>query len=281
MDWHHTWAVSIYRGPSPLALAPLAGRRDPLFSGRDVSDIRCASVADPFLLRRGGTWHMFVEAVNLDTGLGEIAHAESTDLLAWTYRGVVLREPVHLSYPCVFEWNDSVFMVPETRQAAEVRLYVADPFPSRWRRVRTLVTGAYADATIAHANGRWWMFAQRGLDELRLWGADDLDAAWVEHPLSPIAAGNRRITRPAGRLVTLDGGLIRFAQDAWPGYGSRVRALSIDRLTPHDYAEREVPESPVLDASGTGWNALGMHHLDAHQLEDGSWIAAVDGAHFA
>ena len=86
---------------------------------------------------------------------------------------------------------------------------------------------------------------------------------------------------PAGRVIAADGRLIRFAQDAWPGYGSRVRALAVDRLTPRDYAERELPESPVLDASGTGWNALGMHHLDAHQLEDGSWMAAVDGAHFA
>jgi hypothetical protein len=125
------------------------------------------------------------------------------------------------------------------------------------------------------------LFAQRGLDELRLFSSEKIDAGWVEHPQSPIRSGNRRVTRPAGRIVDLDGRIIRFAQDAWPNYGSRVRALQIDRLTPSEYAEHEVPESPILQATHTGWNALGMHHVDAHQVGPASWLAAVDGATIA
>ena len=34
---------------------------------------------------------------------------------------------------------------------------------------------------------------------------------------------------------------------------------------------------PTLGPSGTGWNASGMHHLDAHSRDDESWIACVDG----
>jgi hypothetical protein len=32
-----------------------------------------------------------------------------------------------------------------------------------------------------------------------------------------------------------------------------------------------------LSASGRGWNGSGMHHIDPHRMEDGRWIACVDG----
>ena len=65
------------------------------------------------------------------TDRGEIAHATSRDGAAWTYRSVVLREPFHLSYPQVFEWDGAIYMVPESRQDAAVHLYVAEAFPTR------------------------------------------------------------------------------------------------------------------------------------------------------
>ncbi len=53
--------------------------------------------------------------------------------------------------------------------------------------------------------------------------------------------------------------------------------VEITELTTKRYHEREVNESPVLKASGVGWNASGMHHIDPHLLDDGRWIACVDG----
>jgi len=44
------WSIAIYRGASPLALAPTGV----VITGRDVTDVDAASVADPFLLRRDG-----------------------------------------------------------------------------------------------------------------------------------------------------------------------------------------------------------------------------------
>jgi hypothetical protein len=35
-------------------------------------------------------------------------------------------------------------------------------------------------------------------------------------------------------------------------------------------------ETPVVEASGKGWNADGMHHVDAQQTHTGQWIAVVD-----
>jgi hypothetical protein len=78
-------------------------------------------------------------------------------------------------------------------------------------------------------------------------------------------------------VIIDDGAPLRFAQVGRPSYGSAVRAFRITELTPTSYREEEAASSPILTASGTGWNANGMHHVDAHQIEDGTWIAAVDG----
>jgi hypothetical protein len=56
-----------------------------------------------------------------------------------------------------------------------------------------------------------------------------------------------------------------------------VRAFEIGLLTRTEYREEAIRSNPTLGPSGNGWNAGGMHHLDPHPLEDGSWLACVDG----
>jgi hypothetical protein len=275
--WRNKWAIGIYAGASPFALSP-ADVSQPVIGARDVSDVPGQSVADPFLLRHGTLWYLFFEVLNSATGRGEIAYATSRDCLMWAYGAVVLREPFHLSYPQVFAWDGEIYMIPETRQARSVRLYRAENLPDRWRCIDTLLHGWFADATILRHRERWWIFAQRGLDELRLFSSKELAGPWQEHPASPLWPGNRRRTRPGGRMLVYEERLLRFAQDGWPSYGSLLRVFEISRLSESEYAEHELPESPILRATGSGWNAVGMHHIDAVPLDDGRWLAAVDGA---
>jgi hypothetical protein len=54
-----------------------------------------------------------------------------------------------------------------------------------------------------------------------------------------------------------------------------VVAFEITTLTTTDYREMPV-EKPLVSATGAGWNSAAMHHIDAHRLPDGKWIAAVD-----
>ena len=278
MQYRYRWSIAIYRGDSPLALKPVHPRGLPTLTARHVTDATAHAVADPFMLRHGGIMYMFFEMLNAATGRGEIAYATSTNGVDWQYRSVVLREPIHLSYPQVFDWRGAIYMVPETRQAKEVRLYRAEAFPAGWQQVATLLHGEFADATLHDDGGTWWLFAQRGLDELRLYHADEPTGPWREHARSPLWPGNRSRTRPGGRLLSYNGRLIRLAQDGWPAYGSFLRAFAIDRLDPDGYEEHELPESPIFGASRSGWNALAMHHLDVLQTDDGRWLGAVDGA---
>jgi hypothetical protein len=274
------WSIGIYGGDSPFHLAPIAGVSNPVLTRQNVSDAPAKFVADPFMILVDGKWHMYFEVLNSETNKGEIGLATSHNGFDWTYQQIVLTEEFHLSYPCVFEWKNDYYMIPETLKAQAAGLYKAEHFPNRWSYVGPLVKGDCADPSIFYFDHKWWMFTcplPYQHNELRLYFAEDLTGMWEEHPQSPIIEGNKRAARPAGRVIILNDKIIRFAQDCVPEYGSQVRAFEIFRLTTTDYIETEHPSSPVLTASGNGWNSLGMHHIDSHLLPDGRWIACVDG----
>jgi|SRR5579859_93042 len=273
------WSIGIYAGRSPLQLAPMPRIINPVLTAWHVTDVPAQFVADPFMLQSGSMWYMFFQVMNSATRKGEIGLATSRNGLTWKYDSIVLHESFHLSFPCVFRWNDDFYMVPETSQAGSIRLYRAAGFPHQWEFVKDLVPGTHADSSVFYFQRKWWMFAcptPQQHDVLSLYYADSPAGKWVQHPLSPIVTGNKRIARPAGRVMPWNGGLIRFTQDCYPTYGKQVRAFHISELTPTTYKEQEVAESPVLSASGTGWNAFGMHHVDIHYTGNSRWLACVD-----
>jgi hypothetical protein len=56
-----------------------------------------------------------------------------------------------------------------------------------------------------------------------------------------------------------------------------LRAFQVDEISTKRYKEHEIAQSPILKASGNGWNADGMHTVDAHKIDEKNWIACVDG----
>jgi len=271
------WSIGIYHGPNLTRLAPHpAYESRPALRASDVCDASARFVADPFLMHQGDQWWMFLEVYNKSVRRGEIAVASSQDAVRWQYDRTVLKEPFHLSYPYVIEHGGAYFMIPESRQAGSVRLYRATAFPYDWRYERDLLKGDYADASIVHHGGVWWMFSQRDGDKLTLHHAEQLEGPWREHPASPLTC-DADSSRPGGRIVRAHGRLIRFAQVDRPTYGRSLRAYEIVRISVSAYEEKELQERPLLNASGKGWNADGMHHLDVVQLAPDRWLAAVDG----
>lgn len=273
------WAIGIYVGNSPLAVAPAVDARNPVLTIRDVTDVRAESVCDPFIVERGGTWSMFFEVVNADLERKQIGLATSRDGLKWTYQRIALSEPFDVSYPYVFEWQGEYYMLPETPGLRSVRLYKATKFPTDWRSLGVILDGAHFEApSIVRYQGRWWLFAGAGRhDILRVFYAPDLTGPWTEHPKSPVLWENPAASRPSGRMLVLDGNIVRFAQDCSKAYGTQVWAYLVTELTPTRYGERRLSERPIIGPAGEGWNGDGMHHFDAHQVGNGRWMAYVDG----
>jgi len=249
----------------------------------NVRDVPAGFVADPFVCRSEGIWYMFFELLNQLTWRGEIGYATSADGYDWEYHNVVLAEPFHLSYPYVFERDGEFYMIPETGGTRSVRLYRAVNFPQDWIHVETLLNGGrFVDSSIFQFESKWWLFTEAGPNPasplLRLYHADEPRGPWKEHPSSPILDNDPDITRPAGRVVIFGGRPIRFAQKISPTYGTEVRALQILELSETTYREELAVPGKLLGPGTETWNRDAMHHVDPHKLEDGTWLACVDGA---
>lgn len=269
------WSIGLYRGSTPFDLAP-AGP-NPVLRATDLGGLDAEFVADPFLLQRGDRLFLFFEAWRRGSQQGDIGWAERTPAGGWRFGGVALDEPFHLSYPFVFEHDGDVYMIPESRARSEIRLYVARPFPSRFELRGVLLSGKrYADSTLVRSGGRFYVFTSPDNATLELFYSDALEGPYHPHPRSPVISRDTCAARPAGRHIAWEGRIMRLAQCDRPAYGTSVRAFEVTELSPTSYAERPVGHDPLLKGSGAGWNAGGMHHLDA--LLDGRGVlAAVDG----
>ena len=271
------WTLGIYTGPSPFQLSAPANIRNPVLRGADVTDMNVDTLAHPFLVATPSRYYMFFTAKDLKSDKGGIGLAESEDGLHWKFRRTVVREPFVLSHPFVFQWRNQYYMIPEAHAETAIRLYRATSFPDEWQYERNLLEGDhYISPTLARYHDTWWLFVARpGNDNLRLFFARDFKGPWKEHPRSPVVKKNLDIARPAGRPFVMDGKLYRLGQDCDPTYGNQVHAFEITAITPETYSEKMI-DTPLVKASSQGWNSDAMHHVDAHQIGRGRWIAAVD-----
>lgn len=276
------WSIGIYSGESPITLSCHPKVFNPILTANDVTDIPAAFVADPFMIKEGSMWYMFFEALHGDLNLGKIGLATSVDGLTWQYDKIVMSEPYSLSYPFVFKTDTDYFMIPECNSTKSIRLYRSDNFPYSWTLESVLLKGQrFSDTTVFRYQDFWWMFTatrSRPINNgrLRLYYSNKLKGPWIEHPKSPVVDNNPSIARPAGRVIVTKNNIIRFAQDDFPIYGNKVWAFNITQLSPDNYDEKPAKDSPVVQATGTGWNQYGMHTVDAHWI-NGQWIACVDG----
>ncbi len=277
------WSIGIYEGTDPLTFSPATGVLNPIITALDITDIKARFVADPFMLWQNGAWHLFFEVLNNDRNKGEIGYAQSPDLVTWEYGGIVLKEKFHLSYPYVFAHEGETYMIPECAKSNAVRLYRASGFPIQWDYVAPLIQNKsrhapLIDPSIVRHNSHWYLFSYaRKLKNLHLFTAETLTGSWKEHPASPIVTASERFSRPAGRIVSNEDCLYRYAQDDNPRYGSKVWAFKITELTPESYHEEPCPGGPVVGVGSAPWHNAGMHNVDPHRMKDGRWFAIVDG----
>lgn len=276
------WSIGIFSGPSLAELKPAQGIQMPVLSADDVTDVSAMFLADPFMIHVDNTWHMFFEVMIAEEKKGEIGWATSSDGFHWEYRQIVLSEAFHLSYPHVFRVGAEYFMIPESYEANAMRLYQADPFPFKWSYAGSLLEGPWVDSSVFAFEDRWWAFSNPVAppnQTLELFYATSVAGPWYRHPMSPIVTANNRMARSAGRVIVTKQRPIRFTQDCFPLYGTRVRAFEITTLTTSSYAEREIEGSPILGPGHYLWNQSGMHHIDPH-FRNGEWFACVDGWRF-
>jgi len=275
----NNFSIGIYSGSSPFLMTDSKDIKNPVLTAKNVTDIEAEFVADPFILVEKSKYYMFFEVLNRKNKQGDIGLAESVDGINWKYKQIVLDEQFHLSYPYVFKWNDSYYLIPESHEDVSVKIYKATDFPAKWKYIGDLLRGYhFVDPSIIHYKNKWWLFVSvQENDVLNLYYSDDLMGQWKQHPQSPIVKNDKNISRPGGRLLLFDDKLYRFTQDDYPTYGNQVFAFEITEISTTSYRERIVSDLPIVKGSKTGWNAFGMHHVDPFYIGENKWLSAVDG----
>jgi hypothetical protein len=200
--------------------------------------------ADPFAIKAGDTYYVFIEELLYDTGKGHISVIEMDRKGVVSGPRKVLDREYHLSYPFVFEWNGSYYMVPESAANKTIELYRAKTFPFVWQLEKVLMTDVRAkDATLAEIDGKWWMFVSLSEhsipDELYLFSADTPLGPWTPHERNPVKSDVRG-SRPAGALFEWNGEVYRPAQDSSGRYGYAISINRIVQLDEEQFREEQV-----------------------------------------
>ena len=204
--------------------------------------------ADPHIVFKDEEYHVFIEELPYSTGKGHISVMQIKTDGTWTEPVKVINKPYHLSYPFVFEYQDELYMIPESMANETVELYKCQEFPHQWEFCMNLMEGVKAaDATVLYRDGKWWLFANmvevEGApisDELFLYSSDELlSTDWKRHPASPVVS-DVKSARPAGRIFEQNGKLYRPSQNCSHRYGYGFNLCEIKILNDDDYKEEIV-----------------------------------------
>lgn len=191
--------------------------------------------ADPFLFTYQKRTYLFAEMYDNKPHRGVIGYCELTDAGPTEWR-VIIREKHHLSYPFLFEWNNEIYMIPESYVANEITLYKAVNFPDKWERVRAVCEDiCTVDSTLFHQNGRLWMLSQKQPEGSLLMYPMKEDYTVSGSPV--IAQTIPEQNRPAGKLFHFNDKLIRPAQDCSDGYGCALNFYEVDAVSDIEYRE--------------------------------------------
>lgn len=87
--------------------------------------------ADPFPFKKDNKYYIFLELFNrrLDRGTIGVCSFEDNKI---TEVKEIIKESFHLSYPNIFEYENEVYMIPETYESNQLRLYKCTEFPYKW-----------------------------------------------------------------------------------------------------------------------------------------------------
>jgi hypothetical protein len=207
-------------------------------------------LADPFLFVFNNILYLFFESKK-NYSYGEIQMICTTDLSNWSAPITVLKETGHLSYPFVFEYDNEVYMIPESSYLNEVRLYKADNDNlSSFSYYKTLIDDyhdgievGFSDSSIYNKDGLFYLMTSKrnidGENVYYLYLSEDLLGSYYSHPQSPILI-SKKYGRNAGSLIEIDGKLYRVAQDCEKRYGDNVHLFEVDELSNLSYKEHLV-----------------------------------------
>lgn len=231
-------------------------------------------LADPFFVKKDSLFYIFFEHQKIKPG-ADIGLLVSKDGLNYQYKGTVLDEAFHLSYPQVFEYKNEYYMLPESQAANNVLLYKSHNFPYDWRIHDTIIPNIkLKDPTIFVSDTLNILVASDNEMRMHMYTSESLNGKWMKHKNKPIVMVGTE-ARAGGRFINNNGSLILPVQNSSHGYGYGLSLYEFE-FNNLDYRVKKISHlhlkatKDILEFSG------GMHHLDLQKINN-QFYAVYDG----
>lgn len=228
--------------------------------------------ADPILFEFKGGVYLFIEAFENNQQIGRLAVSKLVDG-EFTEPKEIIRKSYHLSYPCVFQYNHVVYMIPESSQNRTLELYKAlDDSLEKWEIVKVLLDDVECvDTTVFEYKSRIYLLAyiQKPGEYITKVYTLDINELKISdvHSISK----NDNIYRPAGKIIKKDGTYYRPVQYNINFYGEKIRMLKFD-IDNNDWIGTVVDEYTV--------NSFGLSNMSkTHTYSQIQDVCAVDALH--
>lgn len=201
-------------------------------------------LADPFLLMNADDCYCLVEEYDKKKKKGSIGLLQLVSN-HFIYLEKVLEEDFHLSFPYVFTYNSKIYMVPESAQANQIRIYECTKFPNNWElKVIAMDSVSAADTIIFEYDSLWWLLTSinpiggEHCSELSLFYADNpLTNHWTECKTNPVYIDPEK-GRNGGFLYG-ENKLFRVAQkQGFLDYGKSISIYKVEELNTRYFKEK-------------------------------------------
>lgn len=185
--------------------------------------------ADPILLEYKDNIYLFTEAFKNSQQIGRLAISKLIDG-EFTQPKEIIRKSYHLSYPCVFVYNDFVYMIPESSQNQTLELYKAiDQTLENWQLEKNLIENIECvDTTVFQYKSKMYLitYIQGNMEYITKVYLLDMDKLELNEVYSVNKKEN--VYRPAGKIFERDGAFFRPVQYNINSYGEKIRLMEIN-----------------------------------------------------
>jgi len=218
--------------------------------------------ADPFVIYQDGRYFVFFEEFMYDKKKGHISFVEMDVNGCYSKPKKILEKSYHLSYPHIFKYDSSIFMIPDSVENKSVDLYKCEDFPNKWKFVKTLLHGEFIDSDILFHNEKCWIISGEKSENLPyvdtaiIHYSGSLFDDFTPHFKNPVIS-NYNWARNAGKIFAMDNKLIHPTQSYSRGYGSGINLNEITQLSASEFTIKEIKKlEPDWDNSYSGMHTI-------------------------
>ena len=233
---------------------------------KEIENPKNRFLADPFVFSFEDRNIVFVEDYSFKKNKGSISAIE-IKLDSERFLGTVLEEDFHLSFPFIFESENDIYMIPETSQINEIRLYKCNKFPTDWRLESTLMKNVSAADTMLIKQGSTWFMLTNicssnigdHLSELHIFYNDNfLSKDWKPiHQGNPVIFDSNKARN--GGMFFFNDKLYRINQiHGKAHYGKSFGINEVLSLNKNIYIEKRIKN---IDPNFKN-QIIGTHHLN-------------------